>query len=63
MKTLTIFVYGISAALLLVGIVMMIMKSLLGNAVIFLTLGLLAVYQGWVILKLSKKLQDKNNNN
>jgi len=62
MKTLTIFIYGISVALLLVGVVMSIfMRMMFGNALIFLTLGLLVIYQGWVISRLSKKLEEKEN--
>jgi len=60
MKTLVIFVYGISTALILAGAVMYVfIKIPFGGVLIGLTLACTSVFQGWVINKLFKQLNNK----
>ena len=60
MKLITSFVYGVSAALLLVGVVVVVFTDLgFGELLMFLTLIFTSLYQGWVIDKLHKKLEEE----
>ena len=62
MRLVTIFIYGISAALILVGAIMSIFITgfdSFGKALMFLTLLFTSIYQGWVIEKMYSKLKNK----
>ena len=63
LKSLTIFVYGICVALILVGVVMSIFmySSFGGMLLICLTLLFTAIYQGWMIEKIYRQFKDNEN--
>jgi positive regulator of sigma E activity len=61
MRTLLAFIYGISAALLIVGVVMIFLEIVFGKTLVVITIILTLIFQGWVIDKLFKKLKDKEN--
>ena len=60
-KSLTTFIYGICAGLILVGTVMSIFMDYPfgGMLLVCLTLLFTAIYQGWVIENLYKQIKDK----
>ena len=62
MRLITIFIYGISTALILAGIIMWAFLNYpFGRSLIILTLFLTSVFQGWLIEKLFKQKIDKEN--
>ena len=64
MRMLTVFVYGMSAALILAGAVMYVFAGIsFGGWLIGLTIAFTSIFQGWVIEKLFKQLQNKENQN
>jgi len=56
-RTLVIFVYGISIAFIFVGSVMYILGK--SGMLIPVTLAITAIFQGWIINKLFKQLNNK----
>jgi len=60
MKLIVTFVYGISTALIVAGAIMYVfLKISFGGVLIGLTLAGTSVFQGWVINKLFKQLNNK----
>jgi hypothetical protein len=61
---LTIFIYGISTALILAGLVMWAFLNIpFGRSLVILTLIFTSSFQGWLIDKLFKQLKNQEKNN
>jgi len=62
MRLITIFIYGISTALILAGIIMWAFLDIpFGRSLVMLTLLATSIFQGWMIEKLFQQQKDKEN--